>query len=78
MPQSDYEAKREKRKKGKGRVEALLPARRVLKFAFAARTINFPNLRQTIANPTSSTRYSGSSQILSPVKSAFSRIPHRI
>ena len=76
MLQSDYEAKREKRKKGKGRVEALLPARRVLKFEFAARTINFPNLRQT--NPTSSTRYSGSSQILSPVKSAFSRIPHRI
>lgn len=68
MPQSDYEAKREKRKKGKGRVEALLPARRVLKFAFAARTINFPNFRQT--NPTSSTRYPGSSQILYPVKSA--------
>ena len=51
MPQSDYEAKREKRKKGKGRMEALLLARRVLKFAFAARTINFPNFRQT--NPTS-------------------------
>ena len=37
----------EKRNKGKGREKAVLPVRLVLKFAFAARTYNFPNFRQT-------------------------------